>query len=227
MRVAAARALALATRRPPPAAAFHASPRALQIEDVVRDPLPAPPLPPTPDPFLARPDVAAVARGPLALYAARRAAGSVRRDARQESAILELQRVYDDVTGGGASGARSGLTLMDAMPDGGGAAGDGWFASLFAGGDRGGAASASSASDAAPRGLYMYGGVGTGKTMLMDTFVEATAGVVKVKKNERGAVYRVRDPPSLSPLPALTSRVKNIHQLLFNRTLPPCGRCRP
>ena len=168
-------------RRASPVRAFHAAPRALQIEEVVRDPLPPPPS--TPDPFLARPDVAATARGPLALYAARRAAGSVRRDARQEATILELQRVYDDVTGGGASAARSGLTLMDAMPDV-GASNDGWLASLFGGGGEK-SASPSAAAAAPPRGLYMYGGVGTGKTMLMDTFVEATAPVVKVRERER------------------------------------------
>lgn len=194
MRRAAARVLALARAaaalepHAAPRSHFHVPPPRRQVEDVVRDPLPPPPPPSNAasDPFLARPDVAATARGPLALYAARRAAGRVRRDARQETAILELQRVYDDVTGG-AGAARSGLTMMDAMPDGGD--GGGWLSSLFGGKD-----DAAAPAAPAPRGLYMYGGVGTGKTMLMDLFVEAVSPVVKVGEKEVVKKRRFQKP---------------------------------
>lgn len=214
MRRAAARALALATRT---AASTQAPlvtlPSLRQIEDVLRDPLPPPPPPPASaasDPFLSRPDVSATVRGPLGLYAARRLAGRVRRDPRQEAVILELQRVYDDVTGG-AGGARSGLTLMDAMPEADGGDHGGWLSSLFGGDD----AKPKAATAGPPRGLYMYGGVGTGKTMLMDMFVEAASPVVKVRergREKRGCVART----SCSDRSA-----KEKIQLLFMRT-PAC-----
>jgi hypothetical protein len=87
------------------------------------------------------------------------------------------------------------MTLFEAMDDApaparGGGGGGGWLSSFFGGGGGGGegeaCANASGASSPAapppgiPYGLYMHGGVGTGKTMLMDLFVEAVAGVTPV-----------------------------------------------
>eukprot|EP00887_Chlorella_sp_A99_P004178 scaffold23.g4178.t1 len=92
-------------------------------------------------------------------------------DPRQEATITELQRVYEDLQErqeATSPRAASGLTLLDAAPK---AAGSGrsWFSGLFGGG--GGAAAESTAAAGAAnsvRGLYMYGGVGVGKTFLMD-----------------------------------------------------------
>ena len=49
-----------------------------------------------------------------------------------------------------------------------------------AGANASGASSPAAPPPGIPYGLYMHGGVGTGKTMLMDLFVEAVAGVTPV-----------------------------------------------
>ena len=180
---------------------FHSSPSSLQqIEDVVRDPISPPKTTASAprggssdsssggDAFLSLPEVRAATRGPLSVYAARRRAGLYRKDPRQESAMLELQRLFGDIE---ASAAPStGLTMMGAIGDSGGGGGGGgsWLSSLFGGSSSDSASSASdsssssvsSALSSSPRGLYMYGGVGTGKTMLMDVFSECTAPLVPV-----------------------------------------------
>lgn len=100
--------------------------------------------------------------------------------------MLELQRLFNDVE---ASAAPStGLTMVGAIGDSaGGDSGGSWLSSLF-GSDASSSSSSSSASSSSsdpapssPRGLYMYGGVGTGKTMLMDVFSECTAPLVPVR----------------------------------------------
>ena len=93
--------------------------------------------------------------------------------------MLELQRLFNDVE---ASAAPStGLTMVGAIGDSGSSGGGGgsWLSSLF-GGPSDASSSASSPDNSSPRGLYMYGGVGTGKTMLMDVFSECTAPLVPV-----------------------------------------------
>lgn len=44
-----------------------------------------------------------------------------------------------------------------------------------------GSGSASESAEGSPRGLYIYGGVGTGKTMMMDLFYQS----VSVEKKRR------------------------------------------
>ena len=90
-------------------------------------------------------------------------------DERQELTISRIQRVYEELKGR-LGGERSlqrgrGLTLVDAAAGGGG--GGGWFSGLFGGRGRE-ESTAAAAEAAAVKGLYMYGGVGVGKTMLMD-----------------------------------------------------------
>jgi protein AFG1 len=104
--------------------------------------------------------------GPLRAYRRERETGLLRHDPRQEATVLALQRVFEDLVaatpGGGGAAPRSGLTIVDAAEP---AAARPWWAGLLP----------SSGADAPPatpvRGLYMYGGVGTGKTMLMDLFL--------------------------------------------------------
>lgn len=82
--------------------------------------------------------------------------------------MTKIQRVYTDLKdrlSGGTKGLRKGrgLTLVDASS---GPASGGWFAGLFGGAREESTAAAAAAAKVA--GLYMYGGVGVGKTMLMD-----------------------------------------------------------
>jgi cell division protein ZapE len=78
---------------------------------------------------------------PGAAYAAGVAAGRWQRDAAQEAALVELDRIHD--------------ALLDH-------AGDGLFARIARQFRR----------DETPRGLYLWGGVGRGKTFLVDLFYE-------------------------------------------------------
>ena len=168
-----------------PSSPFHSTPsrRQHQIEDVVRDPVSpaetsraASPPSPENDAFLSLPEVRAATRGPLSVYSSRRQAGLYRKDPRQENVMLELQRLFNELE---ASAAPStGLTMVEAIGGGkGGGGGGGWLSSLF--GSDGGSSSSAPASSS-PRGLYMYGGVGTGKTMLMDVFSECTSPLMPV-----------------------------------------------
>jgi cell division protein ZapE len=90
--------------------------------------------------------------GPLALFHARLAAGELAPDAMQERAAERLQRLWEE--------------LQTYQP----VNGKGWRARL-------GLAPAS----AVPKGLYIYGRVGRGKSMLMDSFF-TTATVAKKRR---------------------------------------------
>jgi cell division protein ZapE len=90
----------------------------------------------------ATPDPAADPRGPLFTYRARRAAGALEADPAQELAAEKLQSLHN--------------ALRHFRPATGLA---GWRARLGLG-----------AAEEAPQGLYVYGGVGRGKSMLMDLF---------------------------------------------------------
>ncbi|MBI1206951.1 MAG: cell division protein ZapE [Azospirillum sp.] len=81
--------------------------------------------------------------GPLALYRARRGTGTLREDPNQELAAEKLQSLHN--------------ALRNYRPHTGG---EGWRARLGLARRR----------EPVPQGLYIYGGVGRGKSMLMDLF---------------------------------------------------------
>ncbi len=74
-------------------------------------------------------------------------------DPAQERAVLQLQKVYD--------------RLMEQPKPAPARKSGGWFSRLI------GHDSTTADTDAAVRGLYLWGGVGRGKTYLVDTFVDA------------------------------------------------------
>ena len=178
--------------------AFHSTPasRQQQIEDVVRDPVlssssslenarAAKAVENNDDAFLSLPEVQAATRGPLSVYRSRRLAGLYRKDPRQESAMLELQTLFGELEAT-AVPSSSGLTMVEAIggddfgtggsgANGTSGGGGSWLSSLF-----GSSGDSSLPTKSSPKGLYMYGGVGTGKTMLMDVFSECCSPLVPV-----------------------------------------------
>ena len=89
-------------------------------------------------------DTHTTGKGPAANLAARRAAGQVRSDGVQERIVARLQEVHDQLAAASVRPARPGL-----------------LARLGFGRRE---------EQAAPRGLYIWGPVGRGKSMLMDLF---------------------------------------------------------
>jgi cell division protein ZapE len=96
-------------------------------------------------------ETGAVAAGPQALYQARCAAGLIRPDAAQARAVERLETLYRALQGH-APAAR------------------GWLGRLGLG-----------SAQPAPRGLYIWGPVGRGKSMLMDLFF-ATAPIERKRR---------------------------------------------
>jgi cell division protein ZapE len=98
---------------------------------------------------------AAAATDPLSLYEARCASGLIERDPAQRRVIERLQRLYED--------------LLAYRPA---AGGRGWLARVGLG---------ERIAAEVPRGLYLFGPVGRGKSQLMDLFFAA----VPIKKKRR------------------------------------------
>jgi len=118
--------------------------------------------------------------GPRRKYDAMIARGELRQDAHQALTVDQLERVYLDLVANRRklSSSGSGLTLVDAS--GTKERRSGWWGSIV-GSLHDDAPSSSSSSSSSlsssrsssqdtTRGLYMYGGPGCGKTMLMDMF---------------------------------------------------------
>lgn len=90
-------------------------------------------------------DTPTTGKGPVANLAARRAAGQVRSDPVQEKVVQRLQAVHDQLAAPPPKPARKGLLARFGF-------------------------GAAEKSPAGPRGLYIWGPVGRGKSMVMDLF---------------------------------------------------------
>jgi len=113
----------------------------------------------------APPDTSGAESGPAALYHARYSG----RDANQLRVLAKLQRLYTDLTStsspaSSSSAVGGGLNIVEPSSGGGSAVGSIWAMLTSA---------PASEPVRAPQGLYLYGGVGCGKTMLMDLLYEA------------------------------------------------------
>ena len=104
-------------------------------------------------------------RGPLAEYDARVQSGRLRDDAHQRTLIQALQDLHDTLMDYKAPKVVH-PTIDSLQPK----RRRSFFGSMFGGG--GGANNESRVSPGLPKGLYMYGDVGSGKTMLMDLFYD-------------------------------------------------------
>lgn len=143
----------------------------------------------------------AAADGPLGAYRALLESGDIRSDAAQEHAVGKLQNLYVELAGYAPQAGKKG-----------------WKARLGMAAGR----------TEPPRGLYMYGGVGRGKSMLMDLFfaqapieerkhVHFHAFMLEVHErvyNFRQAVKAGKVPESADPLVAL-ARVITDHAWLL------------
>lgn len=119
------------------------------------------------------------AQGPLVMYESLISSGQLRQDARQESTVMELERLYQDLIAqqrAKASTSSSGLTLIDASSE----REQPWWRTMFLSHDDTGGKSSSRATPMV-KGLYLYGGVGCGKTMLMDMFASSVPRDMKVR----------------------------------------------
>jgi cell division protein ZapE len=101
-------------------------------------------------------DTHTTGKGPVANLAARRAGGQVRADPVQEKIVLRLQAVHEQLAAAGQAPAKPGF----------------WARFGLAGHDK---------PPAGPHGLYIWGPVGRGKSMLMDLFF-ADAPVAKKRR---------------------------------------------
>ncbi|RNJ55855.1 hypothetical protein D7B24_007947 [Verticillium nonalfalfae] len=112
-------------------------------------------------------------RGPLQEYDHRVETGALRNDEHQRGIIESLQHLHDELANYAAPAVEhpdlASLTPSKSL-----------FGSLFGGGKPGRATIGAIPSNL-PRGLYLYGDVGSGKTMLMDLFYDTLPPSVKSK----------------------------------------------
>lgn len=112
-------------------------------------------------------DTNGVVLGPIARYRADVKAGLLQEDAAQSRALAHFQRLYDE------------LQAAELVPESGPVA---WVKSLFG---------AKAAAVCAPQGMYLYGGVGRGKTYMMDLFYESLPFERKMRTHFHRFMQRV------------------------------------
>jgi|HubBroStandDraft_1064217.scaffolds.fasta_scaffold00053_9 cell division protein ZapE len=126
--------------------------------------------------------------GPMPAYRARRAAGLLKPDPMQELAAEKLQMLHR---------ALLGYRPQPVQPHA------GWLAKL----------GLAPPGPAIPRGLYLFGGVGRGKSMLMDLFFATSAVALRRRvhfhafmQEVHDRLHRLRDAPG-EPLPTLAGQI--------------------
>ncbi|KAF4126839.1 peroxisome-assembly ATPase [Geosmithia morbida] len=121
--------------------------------------------------------------GPLEEYDRRVHLGLLNNDEHQRGIIESLQHMHDELRRYHAPPVV--YPSVDTLKGKSGRKG-GFLSSLFGGGGRGGGGSSSpgageSIPENLPRGLYLYGDVGSGKTMLMNLFYDTLPASVRTK----------------------------------------------
>ncbi|KAF1737188.1 Protein AFG1 [Beauveria bassiana] len=112
--------------------------------------------------------------GPLAEYDRRVEAGELRNDEHQRGIIESLQHLYNELRDYDAPTVVH-PSLESLKPK------KSVFSSIFGGGPKKGEAAIGQIPDNLPRGLYLFGDVGSGKTMLMNLFYDTLPPSVKSK----------------------------------------------
>lgn len=113
--------------------------------------------------------------GPLVAYQRLLEAGKLRADDRQKSTVMALEHVYQELISYYGKNPKSqgrGITLVQASKS---SNSGGWWSSIFSGDKE-----APPNDHRGVKGLYMYGGVGCGKTMLMDMFAHSIPSSLSV-----------------------------------------------
>jgi len=137
--------------------------------------------------------------GPMPAYRAKRAAGLLKVDPMQELAVEKLQALH--------------RALLSYRPEPPAAPGTGWRAFLGLNPHRD--------APKPPRGLYIYGGVGRGKSMLMDLFFETSSITARRRvhfhafmQEVHDRLYKHRTEKILDPLVTLAAEIAREATLL-------------